>query len=284
MQGLKAKINNLQDQLHQINQALPHVNNNRLDIQNSGCNTGQTSILKCGKPEKFSGSNVRSWLVSIDNLFANHGSNESEESKIKYAVSFMANDALHWWELMCLNQTIFNTFEDFKKALLDYFEPVNRTTNARKKLSSLKQIGKLSYISDYNQEFSKWLLQIPDMSVEEQLFHFTEGLRYKIKVEIEKENPTTLQDAMQLADRMDRISNQQRSSFSNYSTLNRPVPIEIGNLNTRLSDSERRRCIQHKLCFICKKPNCYAAKHRRNNKFMNRRNINRRNEQDKKTL
>ena len=83
VQQFQAQIANLQEQLNQATQALAHANNNINTLQNNHSSNNGSSLLKCGKPEKFSGTNVRSWLVSIENIFTQHANNEREEAKIK---------------------------------------------------------------------------------------------------------------------------------------------------------------------------------------------------------
>ena len=72
---------------------------------------------------------------------------------------------------------------------------------------------------------------------------------------------------------MGRIFDQHRSGFNSQGQMSRPVPMEIGNIRVKLSDQERRRRIQHKSCFVCGKPNCWAKKHYNNNgkRFNNNR-------------
>ena len=89
----------------------------------------------------------------------------------------MSGAGLEWWELLSLNGDPPVTFKEFKEKLLEHFEPVNRERNARRMLNELRQMGKFSTIRAYNQEFSKWLLQVPSMTVAEQLFHYGEGLK-----------------------------------------------------------------------------------------------------------
>ena len=170
-------------------------------------------------------------------------------------------------------QQILN-FNHFKQELLKYFEPINRELNARRNLNTLKQMGNFTAVRSYNHEFSKWLLQVPTMSTPEQIFHYSQGLKNRIRIEIERAEPNNLQDAMRIADRIDSLyqSNSGFSSFgnsySNNSGSNEPTPMQIGNMNSkqynRLSFAEKRRCMENNLCFICKKKNCYAAKHKKN--------------------
>ena len=282
---MQAEIASLQQQLVQTNEALSSANNtinSMQQVQQQNQVVVPQNNLKCGKPDKFDGTEPRSWLVSLENIFDAAIQNIDDVQKIKYAVSFMTGNALQWWEMIKLNETMFESYESFKEKLLEYFEPVNREEHARKILSSLKQMGKFNSISAYNQEFSKYLLQVPDMAINEQLFHYIEGLKYRVKVEVKRIEPTNLQSAMRIADRMDRIYAPQTNNFNRQNTYGqRPTPMEIGNIRVRLSEQEKRRRIQHKLCFVCGKPNCFARNHRNNNRN-NRMNQNYRNDYSSK--
>ena len=150
---------------------------------------------------------------------------------------------------------------------------MNREKKARKALSSLKQMARFNSVHAYNKEFSKWLLQIPPMAVSEQLFHYNQGLKHKIRIEVEKSDPENLQQAMRLADKMDNlISNRNEllvslSPFGSPGSSNGPTPMQIGNIKSRgfykrLSPEELEKRRKENLCFICGKPNCWTGKHR----------------------
>ncbi len=76
--------------------------------------------------------------------------------------------------------------ENFKREILKYFEPENRELKAGKALSALKQMGAFTSITACNAEFFKWLLQVPTMASDDQIFYYSQGLKNRIRVEIEK--------------------------------------------------------------------------------------------------
>jgi len=217
--AMQNQINALQNQLAQANQAVLN-----LTAQNF------QSPLKSGRPDKFDGKNARAWLHSLENIFNIQNSNISEEQKMQNAISYLADDGLEWWQLLKINPDVaINTFQDFGNELLKYFEPVNRELNARKNMNMLKQMGNFSKISEYNKEFTKYLLQIPTMAQAEQIFHYSQGLKNKIRIEIERAQPENLQTAMIIADRIDNIYGTTFEFGS--SSRNQPTPMEIGNMN-----------------------------------------------------
>ena len=261
----------LQEQIAQTIQAVAIATQSISNVNNTNSNSNSL-LLKTGKPEKFNSENARSRLKSIATIFAAHSNTIDDNTKINYALSYMTGAGLQWWELATLNGNILTSYEEFQKELINYFQPVNRELTARKMLSDLKQMGKLTLVQDYNREFSRWLLQISSMTAAEQIFHYSQGLNTRTIIEVERAEPQSLQDAMKIADRLDSLFN----SGQNYLVFPRsthifssvPTPIQIGNIqpfrSTKLSPAENVRRIEHRLCFVWGKPNCIARNHYHN--------------------
>ena len=139
-------------------------------------------------------------------------------------------------------------------------------------LSDLKQMGKLTLVRDYNREFSRWLLQIPSMTAAEQIFHYSQGLKTRTGIEVERAELQSLQDAMKIADRLDSHFNRGQNCFgfprSTPSFPSAPTPMQIGNIqphrSTKPSPAEKARRIERRLCFFCGKPNCRTRNHYNN--------------------
>ena len=259
-------INQLQNQIAELQNQLATV----LNIAN------QSNGLKTAKPDKCSGKYVRTWLKSINNIFENQTIPVNEANKIKYAVSYLSGEGLQWWELVNINPEInIQTFQEFGEKMLEYIEPVNREVNARKAMNALKQMGQYSKIRDYNKKFTEFLLQIPSMSTDEQIFHYTQGLKTRIRIELERSEVKSLQAAMKLADRMDHLydsSNPANFGIIPNSAQN-PTPMEIGNINFQKTLSNKPKRLPHHIwkklmeenrCFVCKKVGCRASNHHKN--------------------
>ena len=90
LQAMQAQMNTLQEQLNMASEAVAQANQAYHDL------SVNSKYLKHGSPDKFTGSNPRSWLNSIKNIFKTKNNMLSEEQKIKYAVSYMAGDGLQW--------------------------------------------------------------------------------------------------------------------------------------------------------------------------------------------
>ncbi len=185
-------------------------------------------------------------------------------------MSYLSEDGLQWWKLLNINKDInITTFEDFNEEILKYFEPVNREVNARKALSALKQMGNYSQISAYNAKFSKWLLQVPSMTEDNRLFHYNQGLKHRIRVEMERSEIDLVAEAMRTADRMDNIYGGATFNFHRTNS-GVPEPIEIGNVPikrkfVKLSPEEKNKPEEENKCFVCQKVGCFAKRHNKRN-------------------
>ncbi len=148
-------------------------------------------------------------------------------SKIKCAVSYLTDEKLQWWELSTINNTVYIiSFDQFSEEILKYFEPISKIPNARKAINALKQMGAFNSIPAYNKEFSKCLLQVPAMAVEEQIFHYSQGLKNRITVEIERSEINTLPQPKRIADRMESLCNNYRAPITFSSGPDSgPVPM-----------------------------------------------------------
>ncbi len=108
------------------------------------------------------------------------------------------------------------------------------------------------------------------MAVKEQIFHYSQGVKNRIRVEIERSEVATLPEAMLIADRMDSLYNNHRGAFifSNGPSSG-PVPMEIGQIpqtyrykNKRPKAAERRKLMRENRCLVCRKVGHSPSQHR----------------------
>ena len=119
------------------------------------------------------------------------------------------------------------------------------------------------------------------MDSAERIFLYSKGLKHHIRIEVERAMPPSLESAMIIANRMDGIYSQRstfsrnpnrpfRRSFGNQSGSSNggSTPMEIGFIPSRynrpmrnLSDEEKKRYMESKLCFGCGKKGCRPWKH-----------------------
>ena len=142
-----------------------------------------------------------------------------------------------------------------KKALKDRFETLNKVKIARDKLSKWKQ---LKDVSTYNEDFQQIVLDIPGISIDEQVDRYTRGLKHYIWKEMCTKEYKKLSDAIQDAERIEsafgrsnwslRFINETRATTS----TTEPTPMDIGNMhNKRLTDAERTTFLKEGKCFRC---------------------------------
>ncbi len=107
------------------------------------------------------------------------------------------------------------------------------------------------------------------MAAEEQILHYSQGLKYRIRVEIERSEVNTLPEAMRIADRMDSIYNHYRGPLTFGSGPDSgPVPMEIGQMPQKIrfkwrSAAERRKLMKENKCFVCGTVGCSSSQHPR---------------------
>ncbi|KAL9259365.1 RNA-directed DNA polymerase-like protein [Drosera capensis] len=90
-----------------------------------------------------------------------------------------------------------DTWEDFKKDLKFHFYPENAQYEANLNLRKLKQTGS---IRDYVRNFTELLFQIPNMSEEDKLIYFMDGLQSWAQQELHRRGVQTLAAAIAAAE------------------------------------------------------------------------------------
>ena len=101
------------------------------------------------------------------------------------------------------------------------------------------QISQRNSVSKYAESFRSLLLQIPDMAKEEQLDRFIRGLKLHLRKEVIVKAPTTLDEAIRLAERIDSI----RFTPNGHSSPSAPFPradaMDIDNVQLNHTSSKR---------------------------------------------
>jgi len=127
--------------------------------------------------------------------------------RVSLASTQLRGSALLWWRLH--RQTAaqgacdpITTWPEFCSALQRQFSPIDPTTTARNSLYKLTQRGS---VVAYVDEFRKLVLRIPDLSVEERVNRFINGLRQHIRTQVALQEPKALDEAIRLADICDRV-------------------------------------------------------------------------------
>lgn len=202
---------------------------------------------KPAKPSTFNGSpraNPDTWLFEMETYFT-VTSTTQDPFRVQFAVAFLRETASIWWCSVMREPNVPNQWEAFKAQFLDRFRPVEAARTARVALLSLKQHGS---VADYTNAFLRQLNLIPDMAQADQIQTYLQGLQPHIWTEVDFKNPTTLNEAMNYAQRADLRRASRRRVFPAFSSrpsldarptwhASRPtaaqqsVPMELGHVS-----------------------------------------------------
>jgi len=230
---------------------------------------------KKNKPDKFSGkSSVKSWVTHMDNYL---GESESTKS-LHLAASYLSGTAHEWWiGYSSTEGKEVQSWCGLKQALLARFDTLNKEKIARDKLARWRQVKD---VATFNDDFQRILLDIPNISTEEQIDRYTRGLKPYIWKELCTKDYIELSDAMKDAERVEsahrRAGKVQGGPNGGGGKNNngqgrgdgnpRNDPMDLGNVELRkLTKEERDECMKKGLCLRCRQPghiakNCPKAK------------------------
>ena len=196
-------------------------------------------LAKPPKPDCFTGdrsSNVDSWIGSMERYFTASGIDKenvlSPEQKLRqmnHAIAFLRGTAGQWWASVMREgaanpSTLPSSWSQFKVMLLERYRPIAASKIARAKLDLIKQIGN---VDGYCNAFLNQMQFIDDMSDGDKLHRFTSGLRGEIKMEVLRNEPTSLHEAMIKAEAAEKFLHTVSSSsfrFSNSKFKQRSYP------------------------------------------------------------
>jgi hypothetical protein len=192
-------------------------------------NVNRGSGAKPSKPATYDGrSDPELWLYGVDLYFA-AASIIVDFSKISFSDALLRNDALVWRRTIDAPAT----WDEWKALLISAFQPINPTETARDRLARLRQT---STVRAYASIFRTVTLLIPAITDDEKKDRFIRGLKPKIMNDIKVKAPTTFDEAVKLAVRLDSLDTWRPSGGSNTfnsngrhnsSKTNHSVPMEL---------------------------------------------------------
>ena len=216
-----------------------------------------TKTPKKNKPSQFSGKgSILSWTTHMENYIGNM---EGEQA-LQLAVSYLSGAAHEWWIVYHQGEEgkDVKNWEGLKKGLITRFDTLNKEKIARDKLARWKQIKD---VSTFNDDFQRIMLDIPNISMEEQIDRYTRGLKSYIWKELCTKDYKELTEAMRDAERVEAAhrraggNTQPKSNGKKPETTQKPQgdPMEIGNIQLRkLTQEEREDCMKKGLCLRCR--------------------------------
>ncbi|KAG9453755.1 hypothetical protein H6P81_006659 [Aristolochia fimbriata] len=187
-----------------------------------------------------------------------------EARKVSAATLYLSGDALLWWRRHTLEEGTgapsIQTWKEFKAELRKRFYPANVEHEARKKLRSLKQGGR---IREYISQFTSLMLCISDMSDADRLFSFLDGLKPWAEQEVRRRDVKTLTEALSVAEKLPefdkRPEGQHLSSEDKEGSKGKKTKEDSGGeskVNTqqkgkKWGDRDRKGKGPKRTCFIC---------------------------------
>lgn len=215
------------------------------------------------KGDVTKGGKVEDWLYQL-NSYLGLTNVTDDKFKIQFAASLLEEHAARWYRLQTQNGFSFPNWEDFQKALLEFFKPVNALKVARDRLAALVQKDS---VRNYVQRFTELCLEIPDLGETEQLDRFVRGLRVEVRREVDLHDPKTFNEAAKIAERWDCIAGPRpnfgfkknyhppiffKNSGSSLSK-NAPQPMEIDAIPTQPRRVKRGIKQNNSVpCYLCK--------------------------------
>ncbi|KAK9692243.1 hypothetical protein RND81_09G251100 [Saponaria officinalis] len=217
--------------------------------------------VKAPPPRTFCGTRdsteIDNFIFDMEQYF--RVSQLDEELKTDTASMYVVDDAKLWWrskyaEIKAWAITM-DKWDDFKKALKDQFYPMNTGFAARRKLKSLKHT---TFIREYVKAFSACMLEIKDMSEDDRVFQFIDGLKDWAQVEIMRDRHTTVSAAMAAAERLvdyrDKRELAPKKTTFSWNGGNQGGSRDSGSqaVKTSVTDSSTTR--KPLKCFFCSGP------------------------------
>lgn len=261
IQELAQALANLQNQFNNAQQHIAtlegELGQTKTAFQNAQYQlTSKTRAPKQKLPEPFKGkSSIQSWTTHMNNYLQT----ATDEEALPIAISYLQGHAHEWWIVYKNTEEgeQITTWTTLKKALIARFDTLNREKMARDKLAKWKQ---LKDVPTFNDDFQRIILDIPNISIGEQIDRYTRGLKNYIWKELCTNEYERLTDAMRDAERVEAAHNRMpKSGNSNnkkqgdHQRAQQPVPMDIGNVQVKkLTAEEREKCMKDGLCLRCR--------------------------------
>jgi hypothetical protein len=242
----------LQQQIQQQNEIVE-----RLAVSQSTESTGTKSV-KAKIPSVYTGerdtATLEIWLFAVRTY--GEAVNLTDEQMVKLALTLLGGSALAWWRHYLYDHTPPKHWKAFEEAICVAFKPENARKIAFNKLAACYQKGS---VTPYATEFHAILLELPGTDNEMILDKFIRGLKPNTRNRVEDEDPFTLEKAIQVAERCDRIHHGENCWTPRQPMYTgQPAPMDLDVLHSHdmvKTDIERERERERRsgLCHLCKK-------------------------------
>jgi hypothetical protein len=241
-----AEIGNMQTQIQNLQlqlQTAQHALQQQQPV--AGTPAAQTAV-KLSQPDKYGERKgyVSAWLSMIEDAFVE---THTDAEPIRWATSFLSDDAATWWTRVNYSDDRPLTWDDFKESIANHFESSRKLEDAFEKVLTRRQEGS---VCRYVSAFQTQLHLFGDMAERDKVLYFKRGFRTYIQAHVRVQDPQTLSEAIKIAEIADLGAKDHRFShrncrYSNPSTNHHtstcqpgpsstgPTPMDIGNIEIR---------------------------------------------------
>ncbi|XP_010531750.2 PREDICTED: uncharacterized protein LOC104807978, partial [Tarenaya hassleriana] len=219
-------------------------------------------VIKAPEPNTYNGARsanaVESFLFGMEQYFDNGGIS-GEQVKVKGAAIYLRDLAQLWWRRTLLDQDHpIVTWDQFKTALRHQFVPTNARDETRTKFRRLRQTGS---IADYIRDFTALLLELGDVSDQDALFHFKDGLKDFARMEVVRREAHTLNAAIAIVESLTDYSANRPNQPSRSKDGNKSRSHQSGQgqprtdkSNTGTSGGQPKKRLPPSPCYLCQGP------------------------------
>ena len=141
-------------------------------------------------------ADVDDWLFKVGQYFVT--ANVPANKQVLYAASLLSGSAASWWRAQWEaheEDPVCRNWDVFRRTLADQFRFISSHTRAREDLYSTS-VRMFRDMSEYCRFFRNKVIQIGNMSVEEQIFTFCRKLEPSIRAEIKSKRSDSLDASM----------------------------------------------------------------------------------------
>lgn len=178
-----------------------------------------TQRPKAPQPEKFTGKrpgDLDRFILEMDKAIRYYGMEATQASQetVEWVAQYLCEDADVWWASLFREQvsvtdgvtvsarSLITSWPEFQAKLRERFRPLPVSFAARAALDRVKQH---TSVLRYNHEFTTLVAQIEDMSNEDKVYAYQRGLKDHLRLEVFRQQPKTLEEAMKIANLMDSV-------------------------------------------------------------------------------
>ena len=202
----QAALEQMRAQIGHLSQALQN-NNNSANAANA---SNAAKHMKPLAPNPFTGhtgSNADQWITELERYFTASRS-QPDSSSVVFASTYLRDAASVWFTAQFPQGASIPQWDEFKRVFLERFRPFAADRIAR---VNLRELRHRSNVTGYSDAFLKCVQLIPDMHMADQVDAYLNGLQRHVAVEVDRLDPKTLSEAINLAQREElRQSSQGR--------------------------------------------------------------------------